>query len=539
MNYAEALKVLGNRAAEQTEKVKEAAQVLLTHRRSKDPIYQVALTETQTTFISSKTRYKLLSSVNRGGKTSAIAFKLARTVRRLDPIWSVPASIKGIYCIFAPRRDQLVDPWFKKLCVGSEFKGGPWENEPLIPDREIKKVYYTHGGGKPTPKVIEMVNGHSIWCGVSGDSHAWEGLEGKGMVLGIALDESAGTQLLIDECMVRLLDAHSHPLVKTACGGGWLDWGATETKLNEAFSAFRAKAQDDQCSDYAEFVIPPDENPAIDPAEREKYRQVLSEDVFNTRMAGEGGALDSLLLYPQYDDDIHWDPEPYEVTDDDTIYIGWDPGVNMSGHVYCAFNKANPRVCHVFAAKELRRATLPYEAQVMKSTVLGRRVEWLAYDQAARKIEKTSGNSAIWQLQAELKRIGLQIQTGTFKGRSNYVDSVPVLRQLLNDKRVILHKGAETLRAQMKAIHFTVKGGELKEDNIQKGNDHCADSFRYLSSTGPYWKARQRNPARMRSDGGEVQFAHDPATPSDEELNVREQMRVSKLYSEGKLVGWK
>ena len=537
MTYKEALKVLASRSSQSPDRVKEAAKVVMAERRAKDPIYQVRLTSTQEAFVASKTRYKLLSSVNRGGKTSCISFKLARTVRRLDPVWSVPAEVKGIYCIFAPRRDQIVDPWYKKLCVGSEFKGGPWENEPLIPEREIKKVYYTHGGGKPTPKVIELHNGHAIWCGVSGDKHAWEGLEGKGMVLGIALDESAGTQQLIDECMVRLLDAHSHPMVKSACGGGWLDWGATETKLNEAFSAFRAKAQDDQCADYAEFVIPPDENPAIDPAEREKYKQVLSEDVYNTRMAGEGGALDSLLLYPQYDDETHWCDEPYEVTDDDTIFVGWDPGVNVSGHVYMAFNKHEPRVGHVFAARELKRATLHAEAQVMRQTILGRRIEWLAYDQAARKIEKTSGSSAIWQLQVELKKAGVSMHMGTTKGRSNYSDGVPVVRQLLNDRRIILHKGAEILRAQFKSIHFTAKGGELREDNIQKGNDHCIDSLRYLCSTGPCWRQRPRNPARLNPDGG-MMFEPDPATPSEEDFNIREQMRVSKLYADGKLVGW-
>lgn len=538
MNEKEALKILGDRANQPPEAVKEAAQIVLAARRAKDPIYQVKLTPTQEAFIASRTRYKLLSSVNRGGKTSAISFKLARTARRIDPVWSVPKGVNGIYCIFAPRRDQIVDPWYKKLCVGSEFKGGPWENEPLIPEREIKKVYYTHGGGKPTPKVIELVNGHSIWCGVSGDKHAWEGLEGKGMVLGIALDESAGTQQLIDECMVRLLDAHSHPVVKAACGGGWLDWGATETKVNDAFSAFRAKAQDDQCNDFAEFVIPPDENPAIDPSERDKYKQVLSDDVYATRMSGEGGALNSLLIYPQWDDAIHWCEDPYEVQDDDTLYIGWDPGVNVSGHVYIAYRKDAPFVGHVFAAKELKRATLAHEALVMKSTVLGRRVEWLAYDQAARKIEKTSGSSAIWNLKVELQKIGLPLHAGTFKGRSNYGDAIPVVRQLLTNQRLILHKGSEILRSQFKSYRFTAMGGELKEDNILRGNDHAVDSAKYILTTGPHWKERPRNYARMRPDGGEIQFTPDPKTLSDEDMNIREQMRVSKLYAMGKLPGW-
>jgi hypothetical protein len=186
----------------------------------------------------------------------------------------------------------------------------------------------------------------------------------------------------------------------------------------------------------------------------------------------------------------------------------------------------------------MKRATLPAEAMMMKRVTLGRRIEAIIYDQAARKIEKTSGSSAIWQLQAELKKIGVRLDGGTMKGRSNYTDTVPLVRHLLNERRVIVHAGAEILRSQMKSCRFTELGGELREDNIKKGNDHCSDGARYLASIGPCWKKRPRNMARMRDDGGEIQFETDKQTPSDEDLNIREQMRVSKLYAEGRLPGW-
>ena len=537
MNEKEALKVLAGKDKADPLTLKEAARVVLEARRQRDPLVQFQPGPTQEAFLASRTRYKLLSSANRGGKTTSIAIKIARCALRKDPVWSVPKEVNGLYCIFAPRRDQIVDPWFKKLCEGSELRG-PCENEPMIPKREIKKVYYTHGGGKPMPKVIELNNGHRIWFGVSGDKHAWEGLEGKGMVLGIALDESAGTQNLIDECMVRLLDAHSHPAVKASCGGGWLDWGATETKLNDAFTNFRAKCEDETFNDYAAFWIKPDENPAIDPEERAKYAQVLSEDAYRARMEGEGGAHEALLVYPQYDDAVHWCDEPYEVTDEDTIYVGYDPGSNVSGLVFAAYNERQPRVGHVFAAKELRRTTLAAEAECIRRTVLGRRIEWMAYDQAARKVEKSSGSTVLWQMMDEMKKRQMTPRSGYFKGRSNYKDSVPVVRLALNDKRIILHKGSECLRAQFKSHRFTERSGELKEDNIQKGNDHVIDSFRYLYSTAPYWKKRERNPARIKADGLEVSYSQDKSTLTDEDWNIEQQMKRSRLYAAGKLPGW-
>ena len=537
MNEAQALKILGSREKQEPDVLKEAANVVLQARRARDPVVQFQPTATQEAFLASTRRYKLLSSANRGGKTTSIALKVARCARRVEPVWKVPKDVNGIYCIFAPRRDQIVDPWFKKLCEGSELRG-PCENEPMIPQRDIKKVYYTHGGGKPMPKVIEMNNGHRIWFGVSGDKHAWEGLEGKGMVLGIALDESAGTQNLIDECMVRLLDAHSHPGVKASCGGGWLDWGATETKLNDAFTEFRAKCEDPDCQDYAAFWIKPDENPAIDPEERAKYAQILSPDAFRARMEGEGGAHEALLVYPQYDDEIHWSDDPYTPTDEDTIYVGYDPGSNFSGLTFLAYNKAQPRVGHVFAAKELRRVTIAAEADCIKRTVLGRKIEWIAYDQAARKVEKSSGSTVLYQLMGEMKKRGMAPRSGYFKGRSNYKDSVPVVRMALLDRRIILHKGAEILRKQFKAHCFTERSGELKEDNIKKGSDHVIDSARYLLSTAPYWKQRERNPATIKDDGLKVSYSQDRTTMTDEEFNVQQQMRVSKLYASGKLPGW-
>jgi hypothetical protein len=537
MNEKEALKVLAGKEKADPLTLKEAARVVLEARRQRDPLVQFQPGPTQEAFLASRTRYKLLSSANRGGKTTSIAIKIARCALRKDPVWSVPKDVNGLYCIFAPRRDQIVDPWFKKLCEGSELRG-PCENEPMIPKREIKKVYYTHGGGKPMPKVIELNNGHRIWFGVSGDKHAWEGLEGKGMVLGIALDESAGTQNLIDECMVRLLDAHSHPAIKASCGGGWLDWGATETKLNDAFTNFRAKCEDETFNDYAAFWIKPDENPAIDPEERAKYAQVLSEDAFRARMEGEGGAHEALLVYPQYDDAHHWCDEPYEVTDEDTIYVGYDPGSNVSGLVFVAYNERQPRVGHVFAAKELRRTTLAAEAECIRRTTLGRRIEWMAYDQAARKVEKSSGSTVLWQMMDEMKKRQMTPRSGYFKGRSNYKDSVPVVRLALNDRRIILHKGSECLRAQFKSHRFTERSGELKEDNIQKGNDHVIDSFRYLYSTAPYWKKRERNPARVKDDGLEISYSQDKSTLTDEDWNIAEQMKRSRLYAAGKLPGW-
>lgn len=536
MNEAQALAILASRSRQKPEAIREAAQVALAAKRSRDPLIQFKPTPTQEAFLMSRTRHRLLSGPTRGGKSASIAMLVSQCALRKHPVWST--SVNGVYCIWAPRRDQVVDPWYKKLCEHSEIVGSPAESEPMIPKSAIKKVYFTHGGGKPMPKIIDLNNGNRIWFGVSGDKNAWKGLEGKGNVLGVAMDESAGTQALIDECMSRLLDAHSHPHVKKDCGGGWFVWGATETKLNDAFTSFRAKCEDETFSDYAAFWIDPSENPAIDPAERLRYKQVLSEEAYQTRMEGTGGAHEALLVYPQFDDTVHWCDEPYEVTDDDTIYVGYDPGTNVSGLVFVAYRKSEPRVAHVFAAKELKRSTIAAEAECIRRTVKGRRIEWIAYDQAARKVEKSSGSTTLWQLMSELKKRKMTPKSGYFKGRSIIADSVPVVRLMLNDKRIMLHAGAEILRSQFKQLRFTEKSGELKESNINPGNDHCCDAARYIFSTAPSWKQREPNPATVKDDGLEVSYSQDASTLTDEDWNVQQQMRVSKLYDQGKLPGW-
>src|SRR6185436_4912635 len=116
----------------------------------------------------------------------------------------------------------------------------------------------------------------------------------------IVFDESAGTQQLLEEAMTRLLDANSNPIVKREAGGGWLLWGATQTKKSPAFDHFLALCQSESDADYAAFSLTPGENPAILQEEREKLQSIMSKESYEIRMLGHGSAAGSMALYPQW-----------------------------------------------------------------------------------------------------------------------------------------------------------------------------------------------------------------------------------------------
>lgn len=539
MSPEEAKKILGAKGKFPPEIVKQAAAVFLADRQSKDPLIQFKPGPTQKRFLESKTRHRMLNSPNRGGKTSAVAYLIASCALRRNPVWST--KIPGTYVIFAPHRDQIVDPWAKKLLVNSELRG-PAELFPMIPANAIEKIHKSYGGGAPYPKLIELKNGNKIWTGVSGTGDSWEGLEGKGTILGVALDESAATQNLINECLVRLLDANSHPQVRADCGGGWLAWGATETKVKDAYTWFQQKCADPDNKSFEIFNIAPDENKAIDPAERELYRNILDADDFESRMMGQGGARDKLLVFPQFDPELHVAKTDYVPTDYDTIYVGYDPGSHVSGFVFCAFNEKSPNVCRVFAAAEIKRASIEQEVAMVKRIVRGRKIELVVYDQAARKIEKIAmGTTVAKQFRMEMEKQGVKSIRGYAYGRSRYEASVPIVRAKFLANEIQINPSAESgcriLTNQLKLQRFSDSSGILKESNIVAGNDHAVDSFRYLLSACPVYTKRQHNPPEPQYINAAMVAGDVPIHLSEQEARIAEQFRRSKIIAKQSLYG--
>src|SRR5688572_11186906 len=118
----------------------------------------MALTPTQKSASECRSRYIAVRGQNRGGKTALSAYMLARCARKIPG--PKTTQVNGLYVVFAPSRDQLSDPWGKKLLIASEIKGELFD-KPFLPSYEIDGLpKYTYGAGEPTIKQINLKSGH-------------------------------------------------------------------------------------------------------------------------------------------------------------------------------------------------------------------------------------------------------------------------------------------------------------------------------------------------------------------------------------------
>lgn len=495
---------------------KERLELLLKIRFAEDPCRRMELTPTQKAASESRARYIAMRGQNRGGKTAFSAYMLARIARRLPS--PKTTHVKGLYVVFAPTREQLQDPWAKKLLIGSELQGNTSHlfNMPFIPEREIEGglagVKYTYGAGDKTVSMIPLKNGDKIHFRVSGTKNNWKGLEGKGMIKGIVFDESAGNEKLLSEAMTRLLDANSHPVIREEAGGGWLIWGATQTKKTPAFERFLAVCEAGDNPEYQAFSLVPGENPAIRQDEREKMAVIMDKDEYEVRMLGHGSAASNMSLYPQWDDAVNLAPkdQEYEPGLTDNLWVFYDPGVHYTGIVFAAINRLYPSRVNVVKFVQTQRTTHEYDVKLIRDWLGGRWLEGFVYDQAARKLDKTRTSEAerIWRL-FNTKGYDIRMHRGMQMGKSEYATTVPIMRSYLRcpagseiATNLILNRGdgCGLLRWQIMNCAFKENAYELKEDNIQPGNDHGSDALRYGLSRRPVWVDRGNNP-KLWGDG--------------------------------------
>lgn len=492
----------------------ERLRLLYEIRCKEDPCRMMGLTPCQRQASESKARYVAIRGANRSGKTAYSAYRLARIARRLPDCKTT--QVQGVYIVFAPARQQLQDPWGKKLLKKSEVKGDLFEF-PFIPEREIRNVWYTYGAGDKTPSLIELKNGNYILFCVSGDKNVWKRVEGKGYILGVVLDESAGTDELLTELAVRLLDANSNERVNREAGGAWIMWGATQTKKSPAFERFLALGQSGADPDYAAFDLLPGENPAIDQAEREKLQSIMSKESYEVRMLGHGSAASNMALYPQWDDDLNLVPkgQEYEPGLTDNLWVFYDPGTHYTGIVFAAVNRLYPSRINITRFEQTQRTTLEYDVKLIRDWLGGRWLEGFVYDQAARKLDKT-GSTVAGTLHRLFNQKGYDVRMhrGMLMGKSEYALTVPLMRAYVRcppgseiSTNLILNReaGCGLLRWQIMNCAFKENAYELKESNIAEGNDHGSDACRYGISRRPVWVDRGNNP-KLWGDG----VAEDP-----------------------------
>lgn len=504
-------------------------------RQSLDPVFNYKPRPTQKRCLYSKSRYRWIGGPNRGGKTGHVSIELAMCARQMHPIRTV-RSRPVSYLVLAPRREQLQDPWEKKLLKDCEFRG--FAGRPMIPDWEIEDVRYTHGAGAPTVKQIDMKNGHTLRFGISGTIDAWKGRQGQALA-GIFPDESESNMQMMEEWYARLLDANDDPDLVRECGGGMILWGATQTTANQGLTRFIELCDnpDLEAVDWESFRIPPEES-VISVAERERLKIAFDEDGYNVRMLGTAAFADRLLIYGrQWSEHRHMLSADYKIHDSDNIYIAYDPGgagkeSHDTGILFAAVNKDEPRKINVWRYVRLNRTTLGYDVSLMAKILKGRPIEALIPDPAINKTEKGTGRSLRQQLREEMVKHKIVCHRGLVHVLNRHDPGIKRVQTYLERDLIAIspsrESGCQILRGQLVSYRSNEENVYHGANGVVKIDDEGPDTIRYLVQAKPFWINRPCGKALWQGDDlPPPPPAEEPELLTADQENYRMQLQRS------------
>lgn len=512
------LGALAREGAAPRKRLSEADRLALLARiaEASDPLVVYKPGPTQRAFRHDPTLYKALGGPNRSGKTLELCAELTLLLEGKHPLVRSQAPCR--YILMVPSRRQAGEVWGEYLVNDCGLSLPQGRRGFMLPED-----YEMHWDRTIRPPVLRRAihrrTGHSLFLVIANAANAQNMLEGMKFD-GALIDESAGTQALMDEVMSRLLDSLSNPEKE---GTGFIWWGFTETKVNAAATEFLRKCRSPDYEDYKEFRINPSENPRISVEARKRVGKGLSEAARKVRMDGTAGAADLVLIFPRLAE--HRDrwvlPHPYEPLADDNIYVGFDPGIDHPcALVFAHLSRLDPSrmvVTHVvLRSGEGPREVVAHIADYLK----GRRLTGLAFDQhGGKRREWGTGKSAIQHL-ADLMSAPSWWQGGMLNmipPLGSHKHGIVAMQRRLDEgqdlgPRVVFdtptaENGMGLLLDQLCSYRGREDKNFTGPHGVVKKNDDAVDAFRYLCVIDPHW-------ADLGHNAAGVEYTEKKAAPA-------------------------
>lgn len=517
------------------------ARKILEARKAADPCryFMEHSTPTQKLILEDNTTYRCVSSSNQGGKTTTAIAECASILRGINPFkpWYGPVHV----CIFVPSRAQAAGIWGERLISKSNIRafveiGGKKINladKPLIPASEIKSIVWAYSPQGKYPGMIELKNGSICRIALSGDKKSWERVQGF-TYDAIYRDEAVGNENLGSELFPRLAAAQTAVEKGERPWGGMILWVATETLVNDEFRSFLRHCED-QSPGYKLFRIDPSENPAVSMEVRQRMRSAMSEtsgdSMADLRMFGIGSVVDTLKIFPQFDHRRHI-TEDYEPTEQDNLWVGWDPGSKDDfGLMFCAIEPMFPTTVRVIDFIHRPGTTLDYQAQVIYDWLEGRTLEGMIVDPSANKKEYVRGKPII-DIFKEILFDQLKVKTerGVLIGRNRLEDTVPIVQRYLDpnpddrEARPLLLFNQRAKYAADMIASARVKQGSTKIafNTIDGKHLEAFDLVRYILSRTPHWCPRPPNTRAFQSL--KASATPKPPTPEHDPFAITQDM---------------
>ncbi len=527
---------------EKKETLLEQAIRIKAERRAQDPMLNYAPGISQNRCLLSTKMLRLLQGPNRSGKTAHAIAEIVMAARRIHPTRTVLKPVT--YVVWATSREQIRDVLFQKMRVRSELKG-PCSEQPMIPDYEVVKDHMVNGAGKPVCREIELKNGNRIMFAISGIERSWIALQGKGHIAGIMLDEQAGTQKLIDECLARLMELNNDENI-AEFGGAWFLWSSSETMLSDAWDNLKSICLDPERNKDAEyFHIPAAENIAVSMAARERVGQFMSAEAYKIRVTGEGNARAATLVYgKQWSDARHMLPRDHIPSINANLWASFDPGVDhpTGMGVFCIEPEEPMRLIGVKFWNG-KGGTIDTDVMNLAKWLAGRQLAGFVYDTNLKNKDRGGGPSLLAQMQDKMMAAGISPKGGYWQARKQVNAGIQMVRYYLDpapDNRSVTpfiainpseESGGKLMRWQMlkysghEEKQFTGAGAIIKKD------DELADIIRYLVLQRPAWckdyRCGQGNTAYVFPTQFPTQV-ETPAVLSPEEAHMARLMALSK-----------
>jgi hypothetical protein len=522
---------------------------MLKEREAKDPIKNYSPGKTQSECESCPAMVRMLQGGNRTGKTAHMLVEISKAARRLHPIRSTNKPV--VYVIWAKSREQIRDVLYQKMRVRSELKG-PCENEPMIPDYEVVKDHMVSGAGKPVCREIELKNANRILFAISGVDKSWESLQGKGRIAGIGVDEQAGTQKLVDECMARLMELNN-PSDVAEFGGAWFMWASSETLISDAWDNLKSICLDPERNQDAKFFhIKAEENKAVTAEARTRVGQFMSERARAIRITGDGDARAATLVYgKQWSDSRHMLPSDHQPSPNANLWVGYDPGVgHETGMVIGCIEPRYPMQIIVTKVWSRPGHTVAEDTKDLANYLKGRKLTGFVYDRNVDNRNNGGGLTALQQMKECMTNAGIEPIGGFWVARKKVADGIATVRHYLDpapDNRateplLVINpsegSGGKLMRWQFlkysghEEKQFTGAGAIIKKD------DDALDALRYLIMQRPCW-----NPAWACGIGSEnynytvplpdhaVEKEERPLTQDEQQMQrLMEMSRMSAAF---------
>jgi len=527
-------------------------------RKAMDPLRSfVPSGEAQEKAFKSQALYRMLHGRNQGGKSYVASVEQGHYLRCTHPYRKcIP---KGNFLCIMPSRKQATEV-FGKYLLKESCAPGLAKDQPMLKPSEVD-VTYDRTVSPPCPRrIVHRATGCSLtfmWASMG--VKLIETLAGTQWD-GAWIDENAVNQAIMDELMPRMMrSATEHRGY-----GGFVFWGATETKANQAQANFLDHCESPLQPDYEAFTLLAGDNAeAIDPEIAKKMLSGLSEQAKSIRLEGTGSQMDTVAIYPMLRDPKKAEriilDEPYVPHSHDNVYFAFDPGMDHpAGLMMCHVSPLKPRRIVVTKYIGVSGKPLNFFTDTMVLMAGGRKVRVLFYDKSGNKRDYGSAKTVGQQLNDLLLVEGLwanpkelPVLAGAYSHHHSgiaavreFMDPAPHIcdEPLLVFDKPTVENGLHTALKEMREyrgredLNFTGAHGVIKKA------DEAPDCVRMLVTRELHWVDLGVNePSKTRLPSGASPIAAmEPDAVAEEtpaQKRQRDRMEASKALAKKHGVG--